>query len=70
MTQTQQGEGENNNVNGYICFYRGKRLEVHAATTLAAQTEAARRFKARRTFEVSVHLAELGGKPYVNVAVN
>jgi hypothetical protein len=45
-------------MNGYIAFYKGKRIEVHAETSFEAQQEAARRFKARKAYEVSVMLAE------------
>ena len=43
---------------GYITFYKGQRLEVHAATKLQAQELAARSFKAKRAWEVAVELAE------------
>jgi hypothetical protein len=49
--------------NGYICFYRGKRCEVRAATSYAAQQKAATVLKARKAYDVSVMLAELGGEP-------
>ena len=50
-------------MNGYICFYRGKRTEVYAATSYAAQLAAAAKFKARRASDVTVMLAELKGAP-------
>lgn len=45
-------------MNGYICFYRGKKLEVHAETSYAAQEQAALKFKAKKSWEVTVVLAE------------
>jgi hypothetical protein len=45
-------------LNGYVCFYRGRRLEVRAATSLSARDEAAKLFKARKAFEVTAVLAE------------
>jgi len=50
-------------MNGYIAFYRNKRIEVYAETSYAAQLEAAKRFKAKKTHEVTVVLAEKNGKP-------
>lgn len=57
-------------MNGYICFYKGKRLEVYADTSYQAQLKAASLFKARKSYEVDVNLAELAGKPVTHVAVN
>lgn len=45
-------------MNGYICLYKGKRIEVYADTTLQAQTIAAKQLKARKAYEVTVGLAE------------
>ena len=42
----------------YLCLWRGKRLTVQANTTLEAQTLAAKQFKARKQYEVSVYLAD------------
>ena len=49
-------------MNGYNCFYRGKRIEVYADTTLQAQTKAAAQFKARKAYEVTAVLAEKNGE--------
>ena len=49
-------------MNGYICFWRGKKTEVYAQNTLDAQTKAAKVFKAKRQYEVAVMLAEKDGK--------
>jgi hypothetical protein len=42
----------------YIALYRGKKIEVIAATSYAAQTEAARIFKAKKAYDVIVLLAD------------
>lgn len=51
---------------GYICFYRGKRLEVYADTIYEAQLKAAKEFKAKKEWEVHTVLAEKGGEPVVH----
>jgi len=53
-------------MNTYEAFYRGRRLTVQAATSYAAQLEAARQFKAKKTHEVTVMLAEKDGQPVVH----
>jgi hypothetical protein len=54
-------------MNTYEAFYRGQRITVQAATPYAAQLEAARRFKARKSYEVTVMLAALAdGKPVIH----
>ena len=50
-------------MNGYICFYKGKRVEVQANTSLEAQRKAAIAFKAKRTYDITVMLAEKDGEP-------
>ena len=50
-------------MNGYIAFWRGKQIEVHAPTSYEAQKKAAAIFKARKSYEVTVVLAEKDGKP-------
>lgn len=53
---------------GYVCFYNGKRIELHAASLFAAQEEAVRRFnppKSKRHM-VHCHLAEKDGQPVVH----
>lgn len=49
-------------MNGYKAFYRGKTLDVYAATSYQAQTKAAALFRARKSYEVSVVLCELNGE--------
>ena len=43
-------------MNGYIAFWRGKQIEVYAATSFEAQQKAAALFKAKKTYEVTVVL--------------
>jgi hypothetical protein len=53
-------------LNEYVCFYKQKRTEVYAATSYEAQQKAAAFFKARKQYEVSVHLAEKAGAPVLH----
>ena len=48
-------------MNGYVAFYKGKRVEVHAPTSYEAQQKAAAMLKAKKAYEVSVVLAEKDG---------
>lgn len=48
-------------MNGYIAFYKGKRLEVHAETQMEARTKAVTHFKAKKAWDVTVVLAEKNG---------
>ena len=49
-------------MNGYICFYKGKRIEVQAETALKARDKAVAQFKASRAYQVVVVLAEKDGQ--------
>ena len=51
--------------NGYVAFYKGKRIEVYADTMYGAQKTAAKHFNAKKEWEVNVNLAEVDGKPYM-----
>lgn len=53
-------------MNGYICFYKAKQLEVHADTQLQARDKAAAHFKARKAWEVTAILAEKDGAPVIH----
>jgi hypothetical protein len=48
-----------NELRPYIAFYKDKKLEVMASTSLEAQTLAAKQFKAKKRYEVSVYLADI-----------
>jgi hypothetical protein len=54
-------------VNGYIAFYRGRKAEVHADTAYEAQQKAAALFKARKSYEVTVVLAEKDGAQVTHI---
>jgi len=43
---------------GYVCFYKNKSIEVRAMTSFEAQEKAAKLFKAKKSWEVAVVLAE------------
>jgi hypothetical protein len=54
-------------MNTYQAFYKGRELEVKAETSYAAQTEAAKLFKAKKQYDVTVILAAKGdGVPIVH----
>lgn len=53
-------------MNGYICFYRGRRTEVYAESQLAARDKAVAYFRAKKPHEVTAMLAEKDGKPVVH----
>jgi hypothetical protein len=53
-------------MNGYIAFYRGRQIEVYADSSYDAQQKAAAVFKARKSYEVTVVLAEKGGQQVVH----
>jgi hypothetical protein len=56
--------------NGYICFYKSKQLEVHADTSYEAQQIAAKHFKAKKSYDVHVVLAEKGGEQVTHTITN
>ena len=57
-------------MNGYIAFYRGKRTEVYAETSYEAQQKAAIVFKAKKSYEVTVMLAEKNGVEVIHTATD
>ena len=66
MTEYGNGGKIGNGANGYVAMYKGKKLDVYANTTYEAQQLAAKEFKAKKPWEVSIYLTELNGKPYVH----
>ena len=48
-------------MNGYIAIHKGKRIELYAESAYQAQRKAAEVFKAKKTYEVDVYLAEVNG---------
>lgn len=53
-------------MNGYIAFYKNQRAEVWADSSYQAQQKAAQLFKARKSYEVTVMLAEKDGAQVVH----
>lgn len=53
-------------VNIYLAFYKGQKKEVHAATTFEAQTMAAKLFKAKKNWEVTIMLVEKNGQQIIH----
>ena len=53
-------------MNTYVAMYRGKRETVEANTTYEAQKKAAVIFKAKKSYEVIVILAEKNGKQVIH----
>jgi hypothetical protein len=43
----------------YVCFYKSKKITVEAENTYAAQIKAASVFKARKSYDVAVVLADV-----------
>jgi len=57
-------------VNGYVAFYKGKRLELYSDTIYHAQLDAAKHFgvKPNKSYQVSVHLCEKEVEPVIHTA--
>ncbi len=53
-------------LNGYKAFWRGKSVEVHAETSYEAQQKAAKLFKAKKAYEVTVVLCEKAGEQVIH----
>lgn len=52
---------------GYVCFYKGQRIELHADTSYQARQKAERRFKfPKKPWDISVVLAECDGQQVVH----
>lgn len=62
MAQGGQTDGKN----GYVAFYKGKRIEVYADTKYEAQLKAAKIFNAKKSYDVNVALAEVDGEQHYN----
>ena len=55
-----------NQMNGYKAFYKNKEIEVFAKTSYEAQQVAAKQFKAKKSYQVSVMLCEVNKKQVVH----
>jgi hypothetical protein len=53
-------------MNKYICFYKRKSLLVEASTSYEASRKAAKEFKAKHPWDVSVVIAESSGKGVIH----
>jgi hypothetical protein len=50
----------------YIAFYKGKQITVNALRSYDAQLIAAKQFKAKKSYEVTVMLAAKDGEPVIH----
>jgi len=57
-------------MNGYIAIYKGKQIEVMAETSYKAQVIAAEQFGAKKSYEVTVMLAEKNGEQVTHRAAD
>lgn len=55
-------------MNKYACFYKGKQIDVEASTSYEAQKKVAVIFKAKKSYEVTVVLAEKDGEAVIHIA--
>jgi len=55
-------------MNGYVCFFRGKRAEVYAENLSEAKEKAVVHFKAKgkQRYDVTVMLAEKNGEEVIH----
>lgn len=53
-------------MNTYHAFYKGKQIELTAATSYAAQQAAAKQFKAKKSYDVTVVLVAKGETPVIH----
>jgi hypothetical protein len=54
-------------MNGYICFYRGKQYEIYADSTHEAQKKCSIENKIKKSYEMTVMLAEKNGISVVHI---
>ena len=54
MSINTKAEGDN----GYKAFYKGKSVELYAPSSYQAQQTAAKHFKAKKSYDVTVVLCE------------
>ena len=57
-------------MNGYLAFYKDKKIEVYANTSYEAQQKAAAIFKAKKRYEVTVVLCEKNGEQVTHDAAS
>jgi len=56
-------------MNGYIAFWRKKKLEIFAESSYQASKKAARLFGAKKSHEVTVVLAEKDGEQVTHLSL-
>lgn len=54
-------------MNGYVCFYKGNRYEVHADTLFEARAKLAKKLKVKKEYEITVMLAEKNGEQVTHI---
>ena len=47
---------------GYICMFKGKRIEIEASSKYEAQEKGAKLLKAKKSYDVITMLCEIAGK--------
>lgn len=53
-------------MNGYIGLYHGKQYEIYAGSAYDAKIKLSEQLKVKKTWEISIYLAEKEGKPIVH----
>jgi len=53
-------------MNGYKAFFKGKSIELKANTSYEAQQLAAKQFKAKKSYDVTVVLVEKAGEEVIH----
>ncbi len=53
--------------NGYICLHKNKQYEIYADTTYEAQKKCAQQYGIKKSYDISVYLAEKDGQPVTHI---
>jgi hypothetical protein len=69
MADLRYKHREDDKMNGYKAFYKGKSVEVYALTSYEAQVKAAKELKAKKEWDVTVMLCEREGAEIEHSAV-
>lgn len=54
-------------MNSYVAFWRGKQIDVQAATSYEAQQKAAVTLRVKKSYEITVVLAEKAGETVTHI---
>ena len=57
-------------MNGYVGFYRGKRYEIESDTSYHAQQALAAKYNIKKSYEITVVLAEKSGEQVIHSTLN